>query len=68
MARAQTFGSQSRGFQELAQIVDEVIACFSLTGGAAESGVCDKKVRAAAMTVDQLSGVALGFNSAMWEL
>ena len=54
----------SLGYND-AKIVDEVIAGFSLTGWAAESGVFDKKVRAASMTVEQLSGVALGMNSAV---
>ena len=48
-----------------AKIVDEIIAGFSLTGWATESGVFDKRVKAASMTVDQLSGVALGLNSAV---
>lgn len=45
-----------------AKIVDKVIAGFSLTEWAQESGVFDTHVRAAAMTVDQLKGVALGLN------
>ena len=48
-----------------AKIVDEIIAVFSLTGWACESGVFDKRVRAASMTVDQLSGVALGLNASV---
>jgi len=41
------------------KIIDEIIDGFSLTGWASESGVFDKRVKAATMTVDQLSGVAM---------
>jgi len=54
----------SLGYSD-AKIVDEVIEGFSLTGWAKESGVFDTHIRAAAMTVDQLKGVALGLNSAV---
>ena len=50
---------------EDAKIIDEIIQGFSLTGWARESGVFDKRVRAAAMTVDQLSGVAMGLNASV---
>jgi hypothetical protein len=47
------------------KIIDEIISGFSLTGWASESGVFDKKVRPASMTVEQLKGVALGLNAAV---
>ena len=50
---------------EDAKIIDEIIDGFSLTGWASESGVFDKRVRAATMTVDQLSGVAMGLNASV---
>ena len=48
-----------------AKIIDEIISGFSLTGWASESGVFDKNVRAASMTVEQLKGVALGLNASV---
>jgi len=43
-----------------AKIGDEIIAGFSLTGRAKKVEFFDKRVEAASMTLDQLSGVALG--------
>ena len=48
-----------------AKIVDDIVAGFSLTGWAHETGGFDKHVRAASMTVQQLEGIALGLNSAV---
>ena len=48
-----------------AKIVDDIIEGFSLTGWAPATGVFDKHVRAASMTVQQLEGIALGLNSAV---
>eukprot|EP00435_Cladocopium_sp_Y103_P067691 s116_g30.t1 len=48
-----------------AKIIDEVISGFQLTGWANESGVFDRRVRSAGLTVDQLSGMALGLNAAV---
>eukprot|EP00435_Cladocopium_sp_Y103_P007598 s2738_g2.t1 len=54
----------SLGYKD-AKIIDEVISGFQMTGWANESGVFDRRVRSAGMTVEQLSGMALGLNAAV---
>eukprot|EP00435_Cladocopium_sp_Y103_P051004 s3063_g15.t1 len=54
----------SLGYKD-AKIIDEIISGFQLTGWANESGVFDRRVRSAGVTVEQLSGMALGLNAAV---